>query len=295
MPKKRTVIWLSLALIVLSALCLLLWLRPKEDSNGEHPNEQVAALFDSNDPDAIDSFSIVCGENPELSFSRSEDEWQAVGYPNLPISKVSIEALLSKLEHMLSLRTITENCTDFAEYGLDTPYCTVRLAVGDSEKVYLFGDFNSYYTGYYCTIEGSNTVYMVDEDYVLPFNLTLENLLGADNLPELDGLQSAEWQAVDGTAISASPDEHSELLTLLASIELGKWIDYGQSQYSLFGLDQPCVAKLVLWDDAELTLNFGLGESEEYIYIRIGESEMIYLVECSDMASLWSYVSGNEP
>lgn len=292
MPKNRTVIGLVLILVVLGALCLLLLLLPKDSNEEDKPAEPTAFLFDSNNPDLIDRITIDCGENPKLSFNRTEDGWQAIDHSNLPISQASIESLLSKLEHMLSLRTITENCDTLAEYGLDIPYCSVTITADGIEKAYLFGDYNAYYTGYYCMIEGEKAVYMVDEDSVLCFDLTLEDLLGADNLPDLGNLQSVTWQAVDGSVISATPDENGELLDLLASIELGKWIDHGEAQYPLFGLDQPAVAELVLWDGAALTLSFGLGESEEYIYLRIGESEMIYLAECKDKAALWAYISG---
>lgn len=293
MPKKRTIVWLTLALIVVGALCLLLWLLPEQESEDGSSNESIHSLFDSNDPDAINALSFVCGDNQKLSFIRTDDGWQADGQSKLPISKTRIDALLDRLERMLALRTIIEHCEDPSEYGLDAPYCSVSITVNGNEKTYLFGSYSDYYSGYYCMLEGTDTVYMVDEDYVNRFDLTLEDLLGSDRLPDLGSLQKVVWQSADGTLLTATPDgEHSELLSLLSSLELGKWIDYGSKQYSVYGLDSPAAATLTLWDGAPLTLTFGMGETEEFIYLRVGESEMIYLAVCNDLAALGDYISG---
>lgn len=292
MPKKRTFICLTIALAIISILCLILWLIPeKEEAVEETP---IQTVFDENALDLITALSFTCNDNPSLSFTRSEIGWLADGRSNLPIDESRIRSLLGKLEHMLSLRTITEACGNIAEYGLDSPYCTISLTADGKVKTYLFGDHNDYYGGYYCMIDGSSAVYMVDETYVKQFDLTLEDLLGSDYLPDLGRLQSVVWQNADGSSFTATPEgANGELLSLLSSLELGKFIDYGSEQYPLFGLDSPATAKLTLWDGALLTLTFGLGETEEYIYLRVGESEMIYLAACDDLSALAAYVGGN--
>lgn len=293
MPNKRTFLWLSIALSVVGVLCLLLWLLPMLGGEDTPDEEASYTLFDQNTPDLIDSLTFVCGENAALSFERTDGNWQLDGHPALPISNASISALTDKLAHMLALRIITDSCDSPAEYGLDSPYCRIRITSDGQEKVYLFGSRNEYYAGYYCMIEGGSTVYMVDEAFVEAFDLTLEDLLGSDNLPDLGSLRSVVWHSADGTTVTVTPDSaHSALLTLLSSLELGKWIDYGEAQYPLFGLDNPAVAELTLWDDAPLVLSFGLGESDEYIYLRIGESEMIYLAACDDLSALGEYIRG---
>lgn len=292
MPKRRTFIILIAAIVLIGALCLLVWLLPENDDADESPDEQIQFLIDSNARDAIDALSFVCADNQPLSFLRTEDGWLVEDHPNLPISETSIHALLDRIEHIFALRTITEHCQDLSEYGLDTPYCTIRITSDGEEKCYLFGARNAYYSGYYCMIEGESTVYMVDEGYVEQFDLTLEDLLGSDHLPDLSSLQSVIWKGSDGISLTATPDgEHSALLSLLATLEQGKWIDYGADQYPIYGLDTPTVAELTLWDGASLTLTFGMGETEEFIYFRIGESEMIYLAECRDLKALWDYLN----
>lgn len=293
MPKKRTLILLTAAIVIIAALCLLIGLLPEKEEE-DAPSETVENfLFDSNTPDSIDSLAFVCADNDLLSLVRVDDNWQVEGRANLPLSEHVVAALLGKLEHMLSLRTVNENCTDPAEYGLEQPYCKITLVTEGERKSYLFGGYSEYYAGYYCMIEGDTSVYMVEEGYVSQFDLTLEDLLGSDHLPDLGNLRSAVWTSADGSSITAFPEgEHSALLTLLSSLELGRWIDYGNEQNEIYGLDSPAVAKLTLWDGASLTLSFGIGETDEFIYLRIGESEMIYLADCDELARLGEYIRG---
>lgn len=290
MPKKRTFIALTLALLLAAALCLLLWLSPEEQTDDD-PTEGAQLLFDRNNPDAVKALSFACGDNQTLELTRVGDEWQLSGHPNLPITRASVNALLGTLEHMLALRTISESCEDLAEYRLDTPYAWVRVSTDSSEKRYLFGSYSAHYDGYYCMIEGEKAVYMVEARYADQFDLTLEDLLGSDRLPDLGNLQSIEWRYPDGRTRSAEPD--SESAALLSSLELGRWIDYGVDRFAVYGLDAPAVVNLTLWDGAPLTLSFARGETDEYIYLRVGESEMIYLAECDDLDLLGKYVEGS--
>lgn len=290
MPKTRSFIWILLALIITGALCIFLWIQPEEDEDVSDDTE-LQTLFDQNDPNTITALSFVCGENSALSFIRTQDGWQAEGRSNIPIAQSALQSLLDSLEYMLAIRLINEDCTDPGEYGLDNPQCTVTLSTENATKKYLFGSYNEHYAGYYCLIEGEDIVYMVEEAFVELFDLTMEDLLGSDNLPDLGNLQAVDWQTPDGTSITALPDgENAELASLLSTLELGKWIDYGSERYDTFGLSAPTVATLTLWDGATLTLSFGAGETDEYVYLRIGDSEMIYLATCNDIALLSQYV-----
>lgn len=295
MPKKRTFIWISAAILLIGALCLVVWLFPEQDADESlsAPDEQI--LFDSNEPDSITSLSFTFGERSPLSFVFAEGGWQAEGYVSLAISDTAILNLLDKLSFMLAERTVTENSEYLSEYGLDKPSCQIALTSDEGEKRYLFGHYSEYYDGYYCMIDGQTTVYMVDKSFVDSFDLTMEDLLGSDHLPDLNGIQSVVWQVSGQPTVTALPDgEHHELLTLLSSLELGKWIDFGRERFPIFGLDSPAVAELTLWDGAMLKLSFGMGESDEFIYLRVGESELIYLAECSDLALLCEYIGKNQ-
>lgn len=291
MPKTRSFIWILLALIVTGALCLLLWLLPEKEESPSDSDQKVQTLFDQNDPNAITALSFVCGSNSTLAFVRADDNWQADGRSNIPIAQSTIQSLLDATKHMLAIRVITQNCTDINEYGLNAPHCRVAVTTNDLTKHYLFGSYNEHYMGYYCMIEGDNAVYMVEEAFVEQFDLTMEDLLGSDHLPDLGNLQAVDWQTADGKSFTAFPQgEYAELISLLSSLELGKWIDFGSERYATFGMDTPTVANLTLWDGAKLTLSFSAGETDEYVYLRIGESEMIYLAACNDLSLLTSYV-----
>lgn len=288
MPLKKTIFAvLGFVLVLLIAMVALLLLSPEQEQVPvvtDPPAVQV--LFDQNHVEHVEKMSFVYKDREEISVNCADGGWQVLGRPGLPADPDKMTALLEHYEQILALRTVTENCPDPAEYGLDAPCLTVTLSVHGTEKTYLFGSENTYYEGYYCMLKGSSAVYLLDYAYVTAFDLTAEDLLAVEKLPALSAISSLEWTCANG----ATADDLSALQSALATLEIDRMVDFGSEQYPIYGLDAPAVAALTLTDGQTLTLHLSEGETEELIYLTVDDREIIYLITCDDMQTLLEYI-----
>lgn len=288
MPLKKTIVF---ALIVIAALLIpLIVLLALPDASEVAPEitdaPSVQVLFDQNHTEHIDQLRFTNADEAPISISRTENGWQITGRPGLPISADTVEMLLSPFSQMLALRTITEQCGDLAEYGLDTPILTVTLTDHDGEKTYLFGNSNHYYEGYYCMAEGSSAVYLLDYAYVTAFDLTVDDLLLTEELPDLSAISELRWTSSAGVVA----EDASSIQPTLAALSIDRMVDYGSEQYAVYGLDRAATAECTLSDGNTVTLHFSVGETDELIYLTIDDREIIYLVTCKDTATLPEWI-----
>ncbi len=281
MPLKKTIIAASAAILLLLLALLALWALNADPAPLAETTApaQVQVLFDYNHTDDIRQITAVFAGKESLSMSRGSDGWQITGRPGLPLEGRRMDTLLGYFQEVMALRTIREGVTDLAEYGLDQPTLTLTLSTKDGDKTYLFGDENSYYEGYYCMLRGSDTVYLLDYRYVSAFDVTVEELLELPDLPVLAAATQISWRSSAGALLS----DPQELQTALATLEIDRIIDYGSEQFAVYGLDQPATAEISFADGKSLTLHFCEGESEELIYLTVGEDEIICLVSCEKM------------
>lgn len=288
MPLKKTILAATIAILVLliPVFCLMLWPEPTDEEAQVTDPPSVQVLFDVNHVEHLEKISFVYQEREKISISRINGGWQITDRPGLPVNGEVMTPILTLYKQILALRTITESCTDLAEYGLDTPALTVTLTLHGTEKTYLFGDRNDYYEGYYCTVKGSTSVYLLDDAYLTAFNLSVDDLLLTPKLPSLSGTTKLQWTSAEGS-VTENPQE---LRGALQSLTIDRMVDWGSEQYAVYGLDKAAVARLTLSDGRELTLRFSEGETEELIYLTIDQQEIIYLVQCNDMATLLHYI-----
>ena len=70
-------------------------------------------------------------------------------------------------------RLIEENPEDLKKYGLEEPFASVNVRFSDGTSHVLYvGDLLMGSEGYYCRLDDSDTVYMIDVDYLLGLNQT---------------------------------------------------------------------------------------------------------------------------
>lgn len=288
MPLKKTILAATATILLLLIPLAVLLLLPSPDPTSPEVTDppSVQVLFDQNHTEHVEQIHFVYEKRDEISVSRTDNGWQITGRPGLPVSDRVMIPLLTLYQQVLALRTITESCTDPAEYGLDQPSLTVTLTVHGEEKTYLFGDRNDYYEGYYCAVKGSPVVYLLDYAYLTAFDLTVEELLQTQQLPALTAITSIRWTAANGSVIEATEPLRSALSTLA----IDRMVDFGSEQYEVYGLNTAAVGEITLSDGKALTLRLSVGETDELIYLTIDDCEIIYLVTCKDMPTLLSYI-----
>ena len=285
MPLKKTLL-VTFAMVLLLAIPLFWLLLPEEEQPEESlPDEQPAVqiLVDQNHADHINRIRFTEQGKEEISISRTADGgWQITDRPGLPVDPTVMTALLRQYEQILALRRITESMSDPGEYGLDTPSLKLTLSGHGPDKTYCFGDRNDYYEGYYCAVEGSDTVYLLDYAYLTAFQLTVEDLLKVETLPSLSSITQLAWTTAEGVSLS----ETEALQKALGGLSIERMVDYGVEQYPIYGLDRAAVAKITLQDGRSLTLHLSIGETDELIYLTVDNRELIYLVQCKDRQPL---------
>ena len=290
MPLKRPILIAGcIALFLAATMTFLLLLPDTSEVPAATTAQNLQYFFDLNHIDHIDSISFTYEDNQPIALEKKEEQWQVKGNGGLPIDSSAVALLLHPLEQMLALRIITEDCQNLGEYGLDTPLLTLTVTE-ETAKTYLFGDFNSHYSGYYCMIEGSRSVYLLAESYVATYDIPLTELLRTEAFPSIALPASISMTDSTGAEVSLSAEDRSNLERIFTKLSIDRMVDYGKEKYAAYRLDSPTVFTLSRADGRPLTLSFAGGETDELTYLRIDEIEIIYLIDCDDMESLLEYI-----
>ncbi|MBO5778363.1 MAG: DUF4340 domain-containing protein [Clostridia bacterium] len=291
MPLKKPILITSIIALILAAVLMVITLLPESENTPEQTDSPtIQEMFDTNHIDHLESFSYRYGEKDTVSFTHTQDGWQITNRPGLPLNSEAVLLMLREYRQILALRTVTEEATNLAEYGLDTPSLEVTITDHGKTKTYLFGDENEVYEGYYCTIKGSSAVYLLDVAYFTAFETPLEELLLTEKLPDLSKAREIQWTLPDGTV-----QETTEALKgALATLSIDRLIDFGSEKYPAYHLDHPTTAVITLSDGTGITLYLAKGETKELVYLVMGDREIIYLVTSEDMNTLLEYLPENE-
>ena len=291
MPLKKSILIAGcIALFLAATLAVILLLPEQTDSPAETTPQNLQYFFDLNHTEHLDAIAFTYRDHPSISLERVGDDWQVKSRAGLPIDSAALALLLQPLEQMLALRVITEDCKQIEEYGLDQPILTLTLSEGDSSKTYLFGNFNSHYKGYYCMIKGTKAVYLLSESYLLPYDTTLTELLRTEHFPSIDLPALISMTDSIGAEVTLSPEDRSNLERIFTTLSIDRMVDYGQDKYAAYRLDSPTVFTLSRANGRPLTLSFAGGETDELVYLRMDDTEIIYLVKCEEMATLLGYL-----
>ena len=292
MPMKKSILIAGIVALTLAICLAVILLLPNHSDNqpADTTAQNLQYLFDLNHVEHITKLSFVYKDRTSISISKVEDGWQVTDRAGLPIDDLAMEILLDPLEQMLALRIINEQCEDISEYGFDTPTLTLTVTEGTSSKTYLFGSYNSHFSGYYCMVKGTKSVYLLDEGYLQNYDVTLPDLLRAEKMPAFALPGVISMTDSNGETVELSADEMSALTTLLSQTTIDRFIDYGAEKYGAYKLDRATVFALNRADGTPLTLRIAKGETDELIYLTIDDKELIYLISCENMDGLMGYL-----
>lgn len=287
-------------LIIITAVCLcvllfaayfaILHFRDSDGDKGDKNEDGAETLIEFNKTEKISSLAVSSGEL-SLSLSRINGRWYFTDNRNVPLSDTSVANLISNLEYITVIRTVSQSIEDPAEYGLDTPLCTLSFTLDGAERVYTFGNKSAHYDGYYFSSSESEGVSIVSSSFYESFKVEPESLIEHAVLPDLSKPKSLTLESASGNTLSLDctdplQSEH-ELCTLIASLKIGKYIDFGSEVFGVYGIDRAATLTV----DGELTIRLAEGESREIVYLLIGQSEVIYLAECNDLEKLIDFIN----
>ncbi|MGM9636837.1 MAG: DUF4340 domain-containing protein [Eubacteriales bacterium] len=288
-------IWKNLRVpIILASACLLLlivfWavhiLRTDADfPDGGDTDTEIQKLIGYYHADDV-SYLRIKSEGTTYSFRKIQSVWTYVQDPALPVQESAVESVLSLYETLTAIRVLEEP-DEAAEYGLDAPVRTL-LMVCDGEQVeFHFGAYSSYGGGYYFEIVGDPHVYLMDTDFYLALELSEETFFTCPTLPDRSAMAQAIFTFPSGESVMLEAEENSDLFACLASLTPTRILELGADHDSSYGLDEPILCRIDCGNE-EILLTFGLGESDEYTYLRIGESKAVFLFEAEHTDALLS-------
>ena len=215
-------------------------------------------------------------ESEELAFHR-DDAWIYDGDESFPVDGEKIEELLALFQEFRAAFVI-EEVTDYAQYGLDDPVCTIRMS-GDGEESWeiALGDYSTMDAQRYVSL-GDGKVYLVTTDPLDYFDAGLSDLIDHDDIPQFDQAEALTLEGEDSLQVVREEDsshtycsddvyfrqEGEQLLPLdtsrvdsylddISGLDLTDYMTYNASQEDLavYGLDDPELTVTVDYTDEE--------------------------------------------
>lgn len=320
MNKAKRLCALLGVLIVLCAAAFVVSRHEDKKEEIRASGETVFALS----PDDVTALEWERG-GATLAFSKGEDgAWQYDGDEDFPVDADKINERLALFEAFKAAFTI-ENADDVAQYGLDSPECTVRLSTAEGVIKVTLGDFSAMDAERYVSF-GGDTVYLAASDPLDMFPSELAKLIKNDATPDTDTADTLSFTGADsyeirrdenGASLCADDvyfvgdepldtERVAKYLRVLSSLTLGDYATYklDEDDLGFYGLNDPALTvELDYTDDDGAAQGFTLavgqnagelaiaeknGEdtSEVQAYARIGTSRIVYELNATDFAAV---------
>lgn len=154
------------------------------------------------DPDTVDSLSWSC-DGESLAFHK-DGSWLYDEDGAFPVDEEKVQSLLEDFQ-ALGAAFIIEDVTDYAQYGLDDPVCTIDITAGDAAYQITLGDYSTMDSQRYLSI-GDGNVYLVEDDPLEDFDIPLSEMIDNDETPATFTLRVSR----DPDERTATPEEAEE-------------------------------------------------------------------------------------
>lgn len=258
MKRAKRLYWLCGVLVVVCAAAFAVVHYQEERERIAATDEIILEV----DADAVESLSWQC-DDQDLSF-RKEEGWVWDGDEAFPVDSDKIAELLEPFQSF-GAAFIIEEVTDFSQYGLDDPVCTIQIATADASYDIQLGDFSAMDEQRYVSI-GDGNVYLVQNDPMDIFEITIQDMIDHDEIPDFDQVTSIQFSGEDSyevvwqeenthTALdddcyfvqegedwlALDPSRVESYLNTLSSLDPTDYVTYtaGEEDLSAFGLDDP--------------------------------------------------------
>ncbi len=108
---------------------------------------------------------------------------------------------------------IIEDVTDESQYGLDDPVCTINLSTADTDYEIRLGDYSTMDAQRYVSL-GDGNVYLVEDDPLDDFDVTLRDLIDNDETPDFGQVDGIQFDGEDSYQViyQANRGQHLHLL-----------------------------------------------------------------------------------
>ncbi len=252
MPKKKKI---YILLSILAVVCIATVIVSNTEQKKEDIKTNGEVVLEIK-PSEVTSLSWTIASNT-LSFTKDES-WLYDDDNAYPLDNVKIADLLGIFKQFSSTYII-ENVTDYAQYGLSNPICTINISTSDNSYTIKLGDVSKMDSQRYVDI-GDGNVYLATSDPYDSYNIELSSLILNDEIPSMkevtsisfSGNQNYTINKTEGTSIceddeyfvddkSLDNDLVDDYISTIKNLDLYDYVTYNVSDEELeeYGLSNP--------------------------------------------------------
>ena len=292
MKTKQLTILLAVLFLLVSVFITACLINKKNNNSTVTDNSNnLRSLIRTIDTDKVTEITIPV-DDVKTTFTKKDGKWFIYGDEDTVINDRVIEKILDESEMLLSIREIGEK--PYEEYGLDKPSLEAEIVLPGEKIRLLFGNKSDRYDGYYFTTDGRN-IHIVDSSLKNIFEIGLSDIVSLPSLPR-ENIISFSFQSANGAVYdSDSPDVNlSDLLSVILSAEPSYIVGYGKAGNEAFGMDNPATAKINYKNGDSITVLFGLGDEDKYIYVSFGKSTAVFVCDSEKSEELTELIKENQ-
>ena len=174
---KRLLILVGVLAVVCAAAFLATRVQEQQEQV-EASGETVLAIDAGN----VASLAWTSGE-AEYAFHK-DGTWLYDADEAFPVSAEALEELLAPFSSF-NAAFVIRDVTDYAQYGLEEPECTIEIGTAEASYAIALGDMSAMDDQRYVSI-GDGNVYLAVTDPMDAFAVELSDLIDNDEIPQMD-------------------------------------------------------------------------------------------------------------
>lgn len=253
---KRLLILVGVLAVVCAAAFLATRVQEQQEQV-EASGETVLAIDAGN----VASLAWTSGE-AEYAFHKDET-WIYDADEAFPVSAEALEELLAPFSSF-NAAFVIRDVTDYAQYGLEEPECTIEIGTAEASYTIALGDMSAMDDQRYVSI-GDGNVYLAVTDPMDAFAVELSDLIDNDEIPQMDTVTALSLTgAVEETIAyveAGGPSYSDEDVYFLQSGEESLPLDTDLVEDYLGGIRDLVLTDYATYNATEIELaSFGLND-----------------------------------
>lgn len=253
---KRLLILVGVLAVVCAAAFLAARVQEQQEQV-EASGETVLAIDAGN----VASLAWTSGE-AEYAFHKDET-WIYDADEAFPVSAEALEELLAPFSSF-NAAFVIRDVTDYAQYGLEEPECTIEIGTAEASYTIALGDMSAMDDQRYVSI-GDGNVYLAVTDPMDAFAVELSDLIDNDEIPQMDTVTALSLTGAVEESIAyveaGGPSYSDEDVYFLQSGEESLPLDTDLVEDYLGGIRSLVLTDYATYNATEIELaSFGLND-----------------------------------
>ena len=253
---KRLLILVGVLAVVCAAAFLATRVQEQQEQV-EASGETVLAIDAGN----VASLAWTSGEG-EYAFHK-DGTWIYDADEAFPVSAEALEELLASFSSF-NAAFVIRDVTDYAQYGLEEPECTIEIGTAEASYTIALGDMSAMDDQRYVSI-GDGNVYLAVTDPIDAFAVELSDLIDNDEIPQMDTVTALSLTGAVEESIAyveaGGPSYSDEDVYFLQSGEESLPLDTDLVEDYLGGIRDLVLTDYATYNATEIELaSFGLND-----------------------------------